>query len=32
VPLRGVQIRIRVYEPDSRQVRQVTINGDFLPE
>ncbi|MFO0897341.1 MAG: hypothetical protein U0836_07945 [Pirellulales bacterium] len=32
VPLRGIQVRIRVYEPDSRQVRQVTINGDFLPE
>jgi len=32
VPLRGIQIRIRAYEPDSRQVRQVTINGDFLPE
>lgn len=32
VALRGIQIRVRTYEPDSRQVRQVTINGDFLPE
>ncbi len=31
VPLRGLQVRIRVYEPDSRQVRQVTVTQDFMP-
>jgi prepilin-type N-terminal cleavage/methylation domain-containing protein len=31
-PLRGVRITIRVYEPSSLQVRQVTIVQDFLPE
>jgi prepilin-type N-terminal cleavage/methylation domain-containing protein len=32
VPLRGVQVTIRAYETDSRQVRQVTVTQDFLPE
>ncbi len=32
VPLRGIQIKIRVYEPDSRQVREVTVVQDFLPQ
>ena len=31
-PLRGVQVILRVYEPDTRQVRQVTIVQDFLPD
>lgn len=31
-PLRGIQIKIRVYEPDSRQVREVTVVQDFLPQ
>jgi len=31
-PLRGVRITIRVFEPSSLQVRQVTIVQDFLPE
>ena len=31
VPLRGIQITIRCFEPDSRQVRQITIEQDFLP-
>jgi len=31
-PLRGIQVKIRAYEPDSRQVREVTIVEDFLPE
>ena len=31
-PLRGVQITIRVYEPDTGQVRQVTVVQDFLPD
>jgi hypothetical protein len=32
VPLRGVQIKIRVYEPTSRQVREVTLTETFLPD
>jgi len=31
-PLRGIQIKIRTFEPDSRQIREVTIVQDFLPE
>ena len=30
-PLRGVEVRIRVYEPKSRQVRQVTVRHTFVP-
>jgi len=30
-PLRGIEIRLRCYEPTSRQVRQVTIRHTFLP-
>jgi hypothetical protein len=32
VPLRGLQVKIRTYEPDSRQVREVTVTQDFLPQ
>lgn len=32
IPLRGIQIRVRIYEPDSRQVRQATVTSDFTPE
>jgi hypothetical protein len=32
VPLRGVQVRIRVLEPETRQVRQATVVKDFIPE
>jgi type II secretory pathway pseudopilin PulG len=32
VPLRGIQVKIRTYEPDSRQVREVTVTQDFLPQ
>ncbi len=32
VPLRGVQVKIRVFEPDARQVREVTVVQDFLPQ
>jgi type II secretory pathway component PulJ len=32
VPLRGIQVKIRCYEPDSRQIREVTIENDFLPK
>ncbi len=31
-PLRGIQVKIRVFEPDSRQIREVTIMQDFLPK
>jgi len=30
-PLRGLEIRIRCYEPASRQVRQVTVRHTFVP-
>jgi prepilin-type N-terminal cleavage/methylation domain-containing protein len=29
--LRSIRIRIRAYEPDSRQIREVTVIQDFLP-
>ena len=32
VALRGIQVKIRCYEPDSRQIREITIVHDFLPE
>lgn len=32
VPLRAVQIKLRVYEPDSRQMREVTVRQHFVPE
>ncbi len=32
VPLRGIQVEIRAIEPDSRQIRQVSIVADFVPE
>jgi hypothetical protein len=32
VPLRGIQVKIRIFEPDSRQVREVTVVQDFLPQ
>jgi hypothetical protein len=31
-PLRGIQVKIRAFEPDSRQVREVTVVQDFLPQ
>lgn len=31
-PLRGIQIKVRVFEPDSRQIREVTIIQDFLAQ
>jgi hypothetical protein len=30
-PLRSIQVRIRAFDPDSRQVREVTIVEDFVP-
>ncbi len=32
IPLRGIQVKIRVFEPDSRQVREVTVVQDFLQQ
>jgi len=31
IALRGLEIRLRVYEPSSRQVRQVTVRHTFVP-
>jgi prepilin-type N-terminal cleavage/methylation domain-containing protein len=31
-PLRGLQVRIRVYEPSTRQAKQVTVATDFVTE
>jgi hypothetical protein len=31
-PLKGIQIKIRVFEPDSRQIREITVVEDFLWE
>jgi hypothetical protein len=30
--LRGIQVLMRAYEPDSRQIRQVSVNQTFVPE
>jgi prepilin-type N-terminal cleavage/methylation domain-containing protein len=32
VPLRGIQVRIRMIEPGTRQVRQATVGADFIQE
>jgi prepilin-type N-terminal cleavage/methylation domain-containing protein len=32
VALRGIQVKIRVWDPDSRQVRQVSVVSNFIPE
>ena len=32
VPLRGIQVKIRIFEPDSKQIREVTVMQDFLPQ
>ncbi|MCA9239909.1 MAG: hypothetical protein KDA37_06910 [Planctomycetales bacterium] len=31
-PLRGIQITLRAYEPDSRQVREVNVKQTFVPK
>ncbi len=31
-PLRGIQVKIRIFEPDTKQVREVTVVQDFLPK
>jgi hypothetical protein len=30
VPLRGVEVRIRCYEPSSKQIRQITVRHSFV--
>jgi type II secretory pathway pseudopilin PulG len=32
VPLRGVQVKLRVYESDSRQMREVTVRQNFVSQ
>lgn len=32
VPLRGIQVRLRIIDRDTRQVRQMTVTSDFIPE
>jgi hypothetical protein len=32
VPLRGIEVRVRKWDPGTRQVRQVSIVSDFVPE
>ncbi len=32
VPLRGIQVLIRVFDPSTRQLRQATVVADFTPE
>ena len=31
-PLRGIQVKIRTFDPDSRQIREVTVIQEFLPK
>jgi hypothetical protein len=31
-PLRGIQIKIRAFEADTKQIREVTLTHNFLPE
>jgi hypothetical protein len=32
MPLRGIQVKIRTFEPDSKQIREVTVEQPFLPQ
>ena len=32
VDLRGIEVRIRMMDFNTRQVRQVSVVGDFVPE
>ena len=32
IPLRGIQVKIRIFEPDSKQIREVTVVQEFLPQ
>jgi len=31
VPLRGIQVKLRVYERDTRQIREATVTRNFVP-
>ncbi len=31
-PLRGIQVKIRTFDPDSKQPREATVVQDFLPQ
>lgn len=31
-PLRSIQVKVRTFEPDSRQIRETTIVQDFMPQ
>ena len=31
-PLRGLEVKVRTYEPGTRQVQQGTVSSDFIPE
>lgn len=32
VPIRGLKVTMRIYDPNTRQVRQGTVTAEFLPE
>jgi len=32
VPLKGIQVKIRVFEPDSRRIREIAVAEDILCE
>ena len=32
VPLRGMQVKLRVYDRDSRQIREATVTRNFVPQ
>jgi type II secretory pathway component PulJ len=32
IPLRGIQVKIRTFEPYSKQIREVTVEQSFLPQ
>ncbi len=31
IPLRGIQVKLRIYETDSRQIREATVTKNFVP-
>jgi hypothetical protein len=31
VPLRGIQVKLRIYEPDTRNIRETTVTRNFVP-
>lgn len=32
VPLRGIQVKLRIYEPDTRQIREAAVTRNFVPQ